>query len=142
MSEPGELASTELAALEEIPLLKHLVEELFGVSHMWYPIGLQLDIPYEVLDNIEKAVRDDCGAGLRRMLKEWCNREKSCSWAAVVKALRCRSVAQYNLAKNLEDRYVGTIASRKEPTPAVARQSIVPFRSLPGAARKSVSTAK
>ena len=138
MSEPMELASTELA---DIPQLKDLVEELFDVQHMWYAIGLQLNIPHGVLDNIEKSCRDDHGVGLRCMLKEWYNREKLCTWGLVVKALRCRSVAQYKLAKNLHDRYIpGNSASREQRSPAVVapdQRSVVPFRSLSGAACKS-----
>ena len=106
MSEPAAVSAAELTVLQEPPELKELVDELCSAATKWYPIGLQLDVPDDTLDNIDASSRDDLGKALRRMLQEWRRREEP-SWSAIVKVLQCPSVAEYVLAKNLQERYIG-----------------------------------
>ena len=136
MSEPR----AEVAVLEEVPQLWELVEELHGVRKRWYRIGLQLKVSDEALDGIDAECKDSHEDALLRMLKEW-RRQGVTSWTAVVKALRSRSVGESILAKNLEDRYIGTDQRRSsiQCQQAVLQhdQQLIPYRSTPEASCKS-----
>ena len=130
----------EVAVLEETPLLRDLLEELHGVRKRWYRIGLQLKVSDEALDGIDAECKDSHEDALLRMLKEW-RRQEEASWTAVVKALRSRSVGEHILAKNLEERYIGTDQRRSSATlsqQAVPQhdQQLVPYRPTPEAPRK------
>lgn len=137
MSEPR----AEVAVLEEIPQLRELVEELHGVKKRWYHIGLQLKVSDEALDGIDAECNDNHVDALLRMLKEW-RRQGETSWTAVVKALRSRSVGEHLLAKNLEERFIGT-DHRRSSAPQYQQavpqhdQQLVLYRPTPEAPRKS-----
>ena len=91
--------------MSEPPELSELMEELFDIKPKWYPFGLQLKVPYRELNSIEKACNGDLFDAFCRMLQEWLNQQEP-SWAAVVKALRSRTVNEQRLAANLQDRFV------------------------------------
>ena len=87
------------------PKFKDLVEELFDVWSKWYRFGLQLDIPSSILADIDKSCRGDSFVAFNRVMQEWLNQQKEPSWAAIVVALRSRTVGEPRLADNLQDRH-------------------------------------
>ena len=123
MSEPAAVAAAELTVVQDPPKLRELVEELCSAATKWYSIGLQLDIHPDALDKI---CGDDLGTALRLMLREWEKREEQPSWSAVVKVLQCQSVAEYVLAKNLQERYIGRASRHQHHTREKRRQPYQP----------------
>ena len=88
------------------PELSDLVEELHCVKKKWYSIGIQLKVPDSKLDEIQDTAKDDLERALRRMIQEWLRQiEPEPTWDGIVKALRCVSVNEQRLAKNLERRF-------------------------------------
>ena len=126
-----------MAEFSVVPQLRDLVEELFGVASKWYRIGLRLNVPGDRLKAIDKSCKDDCEKGLCKMLEE-CESRKRPTWAAVVAALRSRSVGEYVLAKNLEERYNCSQdpQSAASTQPIAASQQLIPFRPTPDDACK------
>ena len=89
------------------PELRVLVNELVDVRRKWYDIGIQLNIPDEILDDINSACKDDYSLALRRLIQHWLRQiEPRATWADLVEALRARAVNEQDLAKNLEERFV------------------------------------
>lgn len=93
-----------VSTMSDSPKLRELIEELIEIKKKWYIIGLQLTIPEETLDKIEEISCDEDEA-LRRMLQEW-RKLVDPSWAAVLEALRSRSVNEHCLAANLQEKYI------------------------------------
>ena len=93
-------------SLLERPKLSVLVEELHDVKTKWYSIGIQLQVPESKLDEIENAAREDLERAFRRMIQEWLKQiNPEPTWTDIVKVLRCRSINEQRLAKNLERRF-------------------------------------
>ena len=115
-----------------------LEEELFDVKKKWYNIGLQLKVSDTKLDEIDGVCGGDIEKGLRRMLQEWRKQiETLPSWTDLVKALRCRTVNEQILAKNLEDRYTDAASRSASGRASTQQQQIVLYSTpSPQAARK------
>ena len=98
------------------PELRVLLNELVDVRRKWYDIGIQLNIPDEILEDISSACKDDYSLALRRLMQHWLKEiEPRATWADLVKALRARAVNEQNLAKNLEERFVLPTSTRSSP---------------------------
>ena len=93
-----------MASLSE-PKLAELVEALNGAATKWQPLGLQLGLPLSVLKTIDYQNTGNCGQALADMASEWLNQGEDVTWAAVVKALRTRSVGERALAHEVEAQY-------------------------------------
>ena len=85
------------------------VSDLFSVHeavHLarssWYNIGLQLGVPVDTLDSIERERGDD-GDHLRNAMKWWLKRGTP-TWGALSHALKSPTVGECQLAKKLEVR--------------------------------------
>ena len=86
--------------------LKTVFSELHSVSHKWFNIGLQLDVPRFQLNIIKT---DETGAmeRLQSMLDYWMNNASDTllSWQVLADALKTRTVSESRLARELEERY-------------------------------------
>ena len=89
--------------------LGQVFEELHDVSPKWYKIALQLKVSPTCLDTIKKD-ESDSSDKLLEMLKAWLkkglkkNKPKP-TWAALVEALKSRSVGEDKEASRLEEKY-------------------------------------
>ena len=76
------------------------------MSHKWFDIGLQLDVPKYQLSIIEA---DTTGVKkqLQAMLDYWMNNatDPLPSWEVLVDALKAPTVGESRLAKELEEKY-------------------------------------
>ena len=74
------------------------------MSHKWFDIGLQLDIPSFQLKIIKT---DTTGAvqQLQAMVDYWLNNATVPSWKVLVDTLKAPAVGESRLAKELEERY-------------------------------------
>ena len=84
--------------------LKTAFRALYSVSHKWFSIGLELDIPASELSIIEK---DRLGVGeqMRTMLNYWLKNatDPLPSWQILIDALKADTVSENRLAKELEE---------------------------------------
>ena len=89
--------------------LGQVFEEFHDVSPKWYKIGLQLKVSPTCLDTIKKD-ESDSSDKLLEMLKAWLkkglkkNKPKP-TWAALVEALKSRTVGEDKEASRLEEKY-------------------------------------
>ena len=95
--------------------LRAAINALHSVSHKWYTIGVQLEVPTFQLKNIEKKVSDSMDQ-LLDTLDCWMNNNSSPSWRHLVDALKTPSVGEKRLAEEIEERYCDPEESScKEP---------------------------
>jgi len=84
--------------------LKTAFRALHSVSHKWFSIGLELDIPVSELTIIEK---DRLGVveQMRTMLNYWLNNatDPLPSWQILIDALKAATVGENSLVKDLEE---------------------------------------
>ena len=69
------------------PTLRQLVPVLSKTAHLWYDLGIQLDIDPDVLQTIRKSKNfeaDDC---MRGMLEKWLQKYPERGWDDIVRAL-------------------------------------------------------
>jgi len=85
------------------PTLKGAIDELHSASPNWFHIGLQLDVPPHVLENIDHDYPNQMKR-LTQLLIFWMNNATP-SWKALIKALKADSVGQKRLAEELEKKY-------------------------------------
>ena len=77
-------------------------EALIDISQKWYKIGLALGVPVSKLDTI-KSQHTEFEDALLEMLKIWLKQiEKPRTWAALVKALRRKTVQEDDVAASIE----------------------------------------
>ena len=78
--------------------------ELYNARKRWYDIGLALEVPVAVLDQIrqEFSSPSDC---LLEVLKHWLQSSPLPTWEDVCAALRSRTVGERPLAQQLEKEY-------------------------------------
>ena len=119
--------------MSEPPELSDLVEELIDVKPQWFPFGLQLKIPFAKLKSIAKDCIGDIDVAFASMLEEWLKQEEP-SWAAIVKALRSRTINQLRLADNLQDRFVAPANAATSPD-----RQLVPYVQTAQGASKSLA---
>lgn len=84
--------------------LKTVLKALYKSRTKWYYVGLDLGVPEDVLEDIEKR-RDDLVDCLREMLKVVLKREEPVTWRVVVEALRSPTVGLDQLAEEVEAKY-------------------------------------
>ena len=81
------------------------MEEVFDAHAKWYNLGLQLGVRGGTLDGIRNQYQDPKDA-LREMLKVWLKMvDPKPTWAALVDALRKKTVERFQLATELEHKY-------------------------------------
>ena len=89
--------------MSQRPKLKVLVEELHSVKTKWRPIGVQLEVPTSSIKIIGTAHKDDPEQAFTELMDEWLKQtDPEPSWAAIVEALRSRSVGEVRLAESVE----------------------------------------
>ena len=82
--------------------------ELFSVRDKWYDIGLELNIPFQMLNVIEKDNPNNCSSCLRKMLMEWLSSSSpDPSWSGLVEALSSEPVGEKRLAREIHCKYCG-----------------------------------
>ena len=80
--------------------------ELFSVREKWYDIGLELNIPFQTLNVIEKDSPNNCANCLRKMLMDWLSSSSpDPSWSGLVEALSSEPVAEKKLARAIQSKY-------------------------------------
>ena len=79
--------------------LRHAHEAVYPARTGWYNIGLQLQVPVDTLDSIEREKGDD-GDHLRNVLKSWL-KQGGATWGALSDALKSPTVGERQLAKKL-----------------------------------------
>ena len=85
--------------------LKDVHEELISVSHKWYDIGLQLNLPVGTLDRIREQYSDP-QTRLREILKSWLlSVDPHPTWMALVEVLKRRAVEEHSLADELKAKH-------------------------------------
>ena len=88
--------------LKDLPFLHR---ELHQVSHKWYSLGVQLQIPVGTLKRIELENRQITKC-LLEMLTVWLQRTNpSPTWNILIEALESSPVGEGHLAQQLEDKY-------------------------------------
>jgi len=87
-------------------ILKTVFNALHSVSHKWFNIGLQLDVPKSELKIIETD-RPGSEERMRTMLDYWLDNatELHQSWEVLINALKAPTVGENRLAKELEEKY-------------------------------------
>ena len=70
-------------------------------SDKWFNIGLNLNIPYGILNQIKLNNRDRCGVCYREMLATWLNQVRPTA-GDLVNSLRASSVGKDALAEDFE----------------------------------------
>ena len=92
------------------PSLKALLNVLHPVCASWYNIGLELDIPYTILDSFRHEYLDTSDL-MREMLKYWFKTAvyPPPTWEAIVAALRSLVVNESHLAEQLESKYCAPV---------------------------------
>ena len=86
--------------------LKTVFNALHSVSHKWFCIGLQLDVPVYHLNSIE-ANQHNTQQQMCSMLEYWMNNatDPLPSWRVLVDALKAAAVSENRLSQDLEERY-------------------------------------
>ena len=92
--------------------LSKVFKEIYEVRDDWYNIGLELEVPTEVLDRIKSAHPDNAKC-LREMLLIWLQRRKgrgpvgeSPTWQSLIQALRSPTIEKGGLlADELERKH-------------------------------------
>ena len=88
--------------LKDLPFLHR---ELCPVSHMWYSLGVQLEIPIGTLKRIELENRQITKC-LLEMLTVWLQcTNPSPTWSILIEALESSSVDERLVAQKLRDKY-------------------------------------
>ena len=82
-----------------------LLSELDPVHARWYMIGIQLDIPYPMLEIIKCDYHNDPLHAMQEMLKYWFHNSLRPTWEAVVTALKSPTVNEKDIAAHLESKY-------------------------------------
>ena len=86
--------------------LRTVRSELFSVRDKWYDIGLELNIPFQTLNVIEKDNPNNCANCLRKMLMEWLSSSSpDPSWSGLVEALSSEPVREKRLAREIHSKY-------------------------------------
>jgi len=83
--------------------LKDVHEELIGVSHKWYNIGLELGLKNGDLDPIGQQSSDSM-VNTREMAKRWLKNALFPTWAALADALSSPTVKEVQKAKELRQK--------------------------------------
>ena len=150
----GVLFCITLALTVGLEYLGLLQCELHQVSHKWYPLGVQLQIPVGTLKRIESDHRQTTRC-LLEMLTEWLNcTNPPPTWNALIKALESSPVDERHLAQQLRDQYCqrreggvthdfhtqGPSPSEAHPTPQNASSSSITSDNSVGCVGYSVAS--
>ena len=89
----------------ELDDLGEVYEALFEISHKWYNIGLALGVQVSRLENIKQQHEKNFENCLLEMLKTWLKQiEKPRTWAALVDALKRKTVQECSVALAIQDK--------------------------------------
>ncbi len=98
--------------MEDFRVVKKAV---FKARRKWRPIGTELGISQDDLDNIEDG-GDDNEECLANMLRVWLRTPSLCpTWEALVKALRDQTVGRENIAVEIAKKYLTPAVEGQEP---------------------------
>ena len=75
---------TSVAASLDVKLLSR---ELKSVQSRWFELGIRLDVPDSVLNEIKNEHRT-AGLQMIHMLRHWLKSNPSCSWDTIIEGLR------------------------------------------------------
>ena len=91
---------------------------IFSAKVKWYDIGVELELPLSLLDELDKENGKDSGECLRKMLKEWLSGVSPApSWNSLVEALSSDPVGEHILAKKIAEKYCITEDQLGSQTP-------------------------
>lgn len=97
------------AALElGVTKLGTILEAVYSAKSKWYSLGLVLQVPVVILEEIRSQYPDDENC-LREVLKFWLKRaDPTPTWSALAKALGSKEVRENRLAMGLKFKYCFT----------------------------------
>lgn len=81
-----------------------ILKEVIGAADKWFNLGLELNLPTDVLTDIEETPQD-ITTRLRKMLMEWLHRSRNRTWLILAKALGSKLVARKNLMDKILAKY-------------------------------------
>ena len=85
--------------------LKCLYNELYPVSHKWFSLGVQLDVPMETLQHIEMEHKK-VDRFLLEMLTVWLKQTNPPpTWNILIETLESPSIGEKLLAQQLKDKH-------------------------------------
>ena len=90
--------------LAQRPRLVDVVNQLFPINHKVYLLAIQLGLNIEEIVIITRENPTDFQSQTVNILRLWLRKDKNCTWASLIKALRSQAVGEYRQAKNIEDR--------------------------------------
>ena len=86
--------------------LKDVYEDIVGISHKWYDLGLQLEVEEGTLKTIKSDNPGNSQDCLREMLSTWLKIDPRPTWHALCAALRSRTVGAETLASDVVAKYI------------------------------------
>ena len=88
---------------ETKPSMKELANKVIPrICFKWRDLGLQFNIDYWVLDEIQANCPGNVRECCTRMLAEWLSQDAEASWSTLVAALTSRAVNEPRLAASLK----------------------------------------
>ena len=75
-------------------------------SSQWFNLGLALGLSHNDLSALSDKHRGDCDVCLREMLARRLQSSPQLTWEIVCSALRQTTVDRYDVAENIEERYL------------------------------------
>ena len=86
--------------------LKDVYEDIVGISHKWYDLGLQLEVEEGTLKTIKSDNPGNSQDCLREMLSTWLKIDPRPTWHTLCAALRSRTVDAETLASGMVAKYI------------------------------------
>ena len=68
-------------------LVRHALKESHFIETNWFDLGVELDLPYTELKNIENSYGNNPSRGSRECLSLWLTSSSTCTWETLAIAL-------------------------------------------------------
>lgn len=78
---------------------------LWEAKHKWFNIGVQLGLKVSALKAIDREQGLNFEDKLKEMIISWLEKGKMCTWRALRKALKHKTVNKPELAQNIKTNY-------------------------------------
>ena len=74
----------------------------------WYHLGVELDIEYHILQDIQADTRGDCNASRQQMFEKWLRSSNTPTWRVIIEALN--AIGEQTVAKELQDKFCNILS--------------------------------
>ena len=108
--------------------------KLYTVHTEWYNLGLELGQRVSTLDSIDAKCNGDPSRCFRQVLKEWLkgvNPPPIATWQAMVKALKSPTVAQYQVAEQIQSELTPPLSIQPLSPQPLSPQPLSPLLQSP-----------